>query len=263
MMTSRRAARTAATLRRVARGLVVLLAALLAGAAEAATLVVAAEDIDYLPFHAVGQQPPRGFFVELIERFAAAEGHEVVWRPLPIRRLARLRRRMDQVDLIYPANPGWRSGEEGAPVHYSAPVLQIVGGTMVRPEQRTMPLSAFRRLSLPRGFTPIEWQPLIDAGVVELLATADATAALTMVLRGRADGADVEYHVARHLLEQIGRPDALVLADSLPLSTTAFHVAGRDAALIARFDRFLEQHADEIAALRRSHRIGNAEQGSE
>jgi len=225
-------------------------------------LNVGVEDIDYLPFHDFSDHVPQGFVPELLARFAAEQGRTLRYHPLPIKRLARAREAARDLDLYYPDNPQWHDPAVAARRAYSAPLVRIIGATMVPPARASISREAFRVLSLPRGFTPIEWRELIGSGQVRTLEAPDARAALRLVLIGRADGADVEYHVARHLLGLMGRPDALVIAPQLPLSSTGLHVSSADPVLIAALDAFLTRHADEIAALRRAHGIVASTEGA-
>ena len=223
-------------------------------AASAAPIRVAVEDIDYRPFHWAGPDRAEGFSLRLLQQFANDQGRPLQLVPLPLNRLRRARDGEGDFDLIYPDNPAWPKGDSQP--RYSQPLVRIVGATMVLPARQGMLPGEFRVLAAPRGFTPVEWLPRIGAGTVELLEAASPRGALELVLRRRADGADVEYNVARHLLMAMGDPEVLVVATHLPLSSTAFHVSSiRSPALIDLLDEFLRREADWIRQQKAAHAI--------
>jgi hypothetical protein len=218
---------------------------------------VAVEDLDYRPFHWMGPDGPEGFSLRLLQQFASEQGRPLQLVPLPLNRLRRARGGEGDFDLIYPDNPAWPKGE--SPPRYSQPLVRIVGATMVEPARQAMLPDAFRVLAAPRGFTPVEWLPRLDDGTVVLLEAASPRGALELVLRRRADGADVEYNVARHLLKAMGDAEALVVAYHLPLSSIAFHVSStRSPELIDALDRFLQREAVWVRQLKDAHAIVEA-----
>lgn len=57
-------------------------------------------------------------------------------------------------------------------------------------------------------FTPTAWLKLRNEYRVKLYEVPNAVTALNLVLKGQLDGADVEYHVAQHILRLAARGSA-------------------------------------------------------
>lgn len=127
---------------------------------------------------------------------------------------------------------------------------------MVRREWQDISLAEFETLAVPLGFTPVKWLSLISAGDVNLIQVPDSSAALQMVLLGRATGADIEYNVARHLMIMMNRPGELVLNTQLPLDEVGFTVSTlRHAELIRELDQFIADNPALLTQLKQRYAL--------
>jgi len=127
---------------------------------------------------------------------------------------------------------------------------------MVKTENRNMELSEFSILAVPRGFTPIEWYKLKDQYEFQILEVANAWDALQMVMLGRADGADIEFNVARALLNKYKKSDALDLGQKLPFSSIHFFMATYNQHfLLTKFDTFMRDNHQAIEALKQKYQL--------
>ncbi|XOV79753.1 MAG: hypothetical protein ACFHVJ_02065 [Aestuariibacter sp.] len=172
-------------------------------------------------------------------------------RSLPIKRLDHAFFEAREIDLIFPVNPRWYPGIEH--LEYSAPIVNIIGGTMVKPEKANMVLDEFKVLVVPFGFKPIEWFKIKDKNSFRIFEVADAKKSLNMVLSGRADGADIEYNVAQYLLARMGKTKKLKLAHHLPLSKVSFHIAGiKDSPSIEAISQWIMENTAHIKAYKKA-----------
>ena len=224
-----------------------------AAPARAESLRICVQNIDYYPHYDFSRRPGRGYAADLFSLFSAKTGVVVKLIPLPVKRLP------DNPDcqLVYPDNPLWHSAiGESRPLFFSQPLTGIVGATLVRRDDSQLELSAVRAIAIPRGFTPDHLLAVQKDYGFELVETADATSAIQMLLKQRVDAADVEWHVARHLLQKLGQPDAVVIGRRLPLASVGFHLSSREhGELLRRFDRFLLQYQTEIAELKARYQL--------
>lgn len=221
--------------------------------AKTPTINVCVQAIDYFPHYDFSTATPRGYAVELLERFFHQSGVSFRWVALPIKRVY-----LDErCDLIYPDNPNWHAQEPTKDLrHYSVALTTIIGSTLVRRGEAARPLASIRSIGLPRGFTPdhlLELQRHYDFKLVE---TVDASAALQMLLKQRVDAVDVEWHVAHYLLRQLAQPDAVEQGKELPLVRIGFHLSSqRHAAVLQQLDQFIARETAWVLALTQRYQL--------
>ena len=62
--------------------------------------------------------------------------------------------------------------------------------------------------------------------------------------------------VVRHKLEQMGQPDALVFAESLPHTKSAYHLSSlKHPEVIEAFNAWMEQNADTVQSLKEEYGV--------
>ena len=127
---------------------------------------------------------------------------------------------------------------------------------MVLPQKQQMSLSDFKVLANIHGFSPTRWLELKKQHKFKILDVPDAESALRMTLRGRVDGANVEYNVAQYHLAQMKSAKALVMAEHLPFTNLAFHLSSqKHPEQILRFNQFLIEQQDQIQQLKRRYAL--------
>jgi polar amino acid transport system substrate-binding protein len=237
------------------RWLALLLVVFLSGPLRAERYVIGIEQIDYYPHYDFSQRQQRGYFVDLIQLFSEKTGHLFTFMPLPVKRL--YQSSTSDIDLIYPDNPQWQQYYElGMDKVFSKPVIFTLGSTLVKPEQRHISLEQFRSLAVIHGFVPTKWLALKNQYKYRMVDVPDVASALGLVLKGRLDGATIEYNVAQHYLRSIAAQDQLVIAEQLPFTQLPFLLSTvKHPKLVAQFDQFLLDYAEQIAALKQKYQL--------
>lgn len=224
----------------------------------AQTYVVGVENLPFAPHYSTDAQGNyQGFARDVLDLFASSSGISLEYRPLPVDALlpALL---SGGVDLKYPDNPDWAPEQKaGKNLRYSQPVTQYVDGVLVAPERLGQGIGALKRLALVEGWTPRGYEVPIQAGQISLAPSADLRQMVHTALKRQADGAYFNVVVATYYLDNIrAKPGALVFDPSLPHTRSAFHLSTvRQGDLIQRFDRFLVDHAKEVAALKAKYGV--------
>ncbi|MFD2111433.1 substrate-binding periplasmic protein [Thiorhodococcus fuscus] len=215
--------------------------------------LVGVENIDYRPFQNGLSGRFEGFGRDLLDAFAEDAGIQFDYLPMPPSRLlASLLR--DRIDFKYPDDPSWRSElRVGHDIRYSRPIVSYLDGTLVTPARVGDPISEIRTLGAVIGFTPVAWAGRIGAGHVTLMENADFSALFRQVLAGRLDGAYANIAVAKAQSARIlGNAEALVYDPNLPHFTGQYRLSSRHhAEILARFDRWLLDNAEEVSRLKR------------
>jgi len=234
------------------RGMAVGLCALMASApVSARDLTVGVEAIDYTPAYAWRDGQFVGAAREILDAFAAAKGHRLIFRPLPVKRLlAELIH--GGVDLKFPDSPDWQAAvRRGATLVYSAPVFAYIDGTVVRRDRAGQGAEAVRTLGTVAGFTPFAWKSRVDAGSVELKENPGFEPLLRQVLAGRIDGAYVNVAVALHAAGALtDGQGGLVYDPDLPHISDSYRLSSRVAPeIVAEFDSWLAANGAVVAAI--------------
>ena len=106
------------------------------------------------------------------------------------------------------------------------------------------------------GFVPTKWLELKDQHRYRMVDVPDVASALGLVLKGRLDGANIEYNVAQHYLRSIAAQDQLVIGEQLPFTQLPFLLSTvKHPQLLAQFDQFLLDYAGQVAALKRKYQL--------
>ncbi|MDN6857327.1 transporter substrate-binding domain-containing protein [Pseudomonas sp. CAN2814] len=227
-------------------------------AAMAQTYVVGVEKLAFAPHYSTDAQGNyQGFAREVLDLFASTSGITLEYRPLPVDALlpALL---SGQVDLKYPDNPSWAPEQKaGKSLHYSQPVTEYVDGVLVAPERLGQGVGALKKLALVEGWTPRGYEQQVQSGQITIAPGADLRQMMQAALKKQADGAYFNVVVATYYLDNIrAKPGALVFDPSLPHTRSAFHLSTlKQGELIGRFDRFLVDHAAEVAVLKAKYGV--------
>lgn len=212
--------------------------------------IIGTEDINFYPHYDFTSEQGQGFANDVFRLFAQEYGYQFSFQPLPVKRLYH---ELDNlVDFIYPDNPNWAKfqGSQQQRV-FSEPLVLNWGTTLVLPQNKQIELAQVRTLAVIHGFTPVAWLALKPDNKFKFYEVPNAVTAINMVLRGQLDAADVEYHVARHILARQQQSDALVVADNLPVTRVHFHLSTiRHPQVLEQFNQFLQTHQKQIAELK-------------
>jgi polar amino acid transport system substrate-binding protein len=231
--------------------LLLALAAASPAGAETRPLVVGVEELGYLPAYGWRNSEFVGAAREILDGFGAAKGYQMVYRPLPVKRLyAELLGGL--VDLKFPDSPDWAAAIKGGyRIAYSQPIIAYVDGVMVRPENKGRGTAAVKSLGTVAGFTPLAWLDRIESGVVTLRETTQLEQTLSQVLLRRTDGAYISVAAAAHSLDvDLHQPGALVFDATLPHNRGEYRLSTvRNREVVAEFNTWLDANAALVKAI--------------
>ncbi|MFT0624074.1 substrate-binding periplasmic protein [Ectopseudomonas guguanensis] len=219
------------------------------------TIRVGVELQPYLPYYEVQDDEYRGYARELLDAFAASRGYRFIYEPRPVQRLHRdfLSGRFD---LKYPDHPLWNAEQKaGLVIHYSQPTATYLDGMLLKPSDLGQEPGRVKLLGTQNGFTPWPYLEAIRSGRMQLVQNNRIDALLRMALSNRIDAVYLNPRVAAHHLQQLGlTPDALVFAPQMGYVEDHYYLSSiRRPELIAEFDRFLLEGAEQIELMRRRH----------
>lgn len=225
---------------------------------SAESYVIGVEKLAFAPHYSIDAQGQyQGFARDLFDLFAQKSGVELSYKVLPVEQLlpALLN---GQVDLKYPDSDTWAQTQKaGKALIYSQGVVDYVDGVLVAPQRLGQPIEQVKRLAMVNGWTPWGYQERIDAGQIELTYSDDLRQMIRQALKKDTDGAYFNVVVATHYLDNIrARPGALVFDPTLPHNRGSFKLSTlKHTALMQRFDRFLVEQKNEIAALKNQYKV--------
>ncbi|TAA47892.1 substrate-binding periplasmic protein [Corallincola spongiicola] len=209
----------------------------------------------YAPYSLWEKDSYQGFNRELFDLFASYLNKQIRYQPYSVKRRT-LTLISGESALIYPDNPQWApEAKKSNKIYYSQPVTSYIDGVMVTPSQQAMTLPSLKRLGILLGFTPVPYQAMIDRGDIEIHTDANIGVLINMVISGALDGVYLNTAVTKQYLQQIiAKPNALVVAEQLPLIRSSRHLStAHYPGLIASFDKFLKTHQQSVNALKQKY----------
>lgn len=241
---------------RVRRAWLLLLLAIPVLEVGARTYTIGTQNIDYYPHYAfTGKR--QTFATAVFIEFARVSGHKFEFVPLPTKRLHRQFFQKKSLDFLYPDNNRWTNRlKRDVKVRYSLAVVEMLSGTLVRPENQYLAADKIKTIATVRGFTPAKWLSRQASGQVEVFETSSANAAIRLSLLGRTQATDVDYTVAQYQLDAMDRPDSLVLNKKMPNIQVAFHLSTiKHPQLLREFNDFVRHHQPLLRRLKRKYGI--------
>ncbi|MCU7554827.1 hypothetical protein OCL06_09465 [Alteromonas sp. ASW11-19] len=231
-------------------GVITVLVIALSSKLWAETYVVGAQDIQYYPHYDFSKPDDKGLAWAILQVFAEQSGHTLVYHHMPVKRL-QLELRKGNVDFVYPDNPKWYNQNVPAEEKFfSTPLTRALGGTIVRPEDVGRGIDSIRRLAIPLGFTPVNWQHRVDARQTQLVHVTDTLSALYLLERGRVDAANLEYSVTQYLTSTAVNYGPFTLDPALPHDNVGFMLSTmHHPDIIDELNTFLATHRDVINSL--------------
>ena len=224
----------------------------------AESYVIGVEKLAFAPHYSIDAQGQyQGFARELFDLFAAHSGVQLSYKPMAVEQLlpALLK---GEVDFKYPDSPSWAQAQKaGQTLSYSQGVVDYVDGVLVAPKRHGQGLEGIKRLAMVKGWTPWGYQQRIEAGAIELTYSDDLRQMIRQALKKDSDGAYFNVVVATHYLDNLSsRPGALIFDAGLPHERGSYHLSTRKhGQLLARFDRFLQERQDDVAALKAKYQV--------
>ncbi|MCZ4323765.1 substrate-binding periplasmic protein [Pseudomonas anguilliseptica] len=229
----------------------------LLSSAQAETFKIGVELQPYLPYSNVQDGQYLGYGRDLLDAFAAHQGHEFIYQPLPVRRLLSdfLNNR---VDFKYPDNPRWNGDlKQGHTLHYSQAAAPAIDGVLVKPRFLGQGKERLRRLGTQRGFTPWPYLNDIKAGKILLIQANQIDSLLAMAMSDRVDGVYLNPQVVRHQLYN-NAGSGLVFDPKLPYQDDHYFLSSiSHPEVIEQFDAFLTSQAELVQALKDRHGISD------
>lgn len=225
--------------------------------AQADTFKVGVELQPYMPYSDVQNGRYMGYGRDLLDAFAAHQGHVFIYQPLPVRRLLSDLLN-DRVDFKYPDNPRWNADQkQGYALHYSQAAAPAIDGVLVKPRFLGQGKERLLRLGTQRGFTPWPYLGEINAGKIMLIQANQIDSLLAMAMSDRVDGVYLNPQVVRHQLYN-NAGSGLVFDPKLPYQDDHYFLSSiKHPEVIAQFDAFLTSQAELVQTLKDRHGISD------
>lgn len=232
-------------------------AMLAGGAALAGDYSVGVESNDYLPISKGDGGAYSGYARDLLDAFAAKNGHTFRYKPMPVMRLFDEFAVQKSLDFKFPDNPYWAAdAKKGLNLSYSKGVVAVTEGLMVLPANKGK-VTTVSKIATLRGFTPFPYMDLIKAKKISVTEVNGADAAIKLGEAGRVDGVYLGTLAANYIMaETLKQPGVLVFDAALPNSTNDFSLSTlAHPEVIKQLDEFLVKEKDLVAKLKAKHKI--------
>lgn len=219
------------------------------------TYSVGVEETNYHPLYNFKAGGP-SFSQELLETFSKQHHFDLEFIPLPVPRLNKLYAETD-IDFKFPSHPNWESVKlHSAEVHFSKPILNLVGMTLVLKKNKGRGLQHFQTIGTIIGWRPYQWDSLLVTGEVTVFRDDNILSLLKHALSGHVDGVDADPAVAEYYLSKLGKSGELVFDDTLPHAYYAFRLSTvKYPAIIEKFNKFMDTNTELLEELKTKYQI--------
>lgn len=238
------------------RALILVISVLCSLHIEAKSFIVGAQNIHYYPHYDFQSNVDKGIGWAILEAYAENSGHTFSYHAMPILRLQRELSK-GNVDFVYPDNPKWYDAPGNQQKkYYSEPLVRALGGTIVHPEDSNTSIDAIKRIAMPLGFTPVNWQKRVDNKQTELITVNDSITALQMLQKRRVNAANLEYNVVQYIASITPELGPFTLAPRLPHDDVGFMLSTiKHPDLIADLSTFIKHNPDIIQSIYSRYKI--------
>jgi len=243
------------------RGLLYLSLLFASTIAHAEKFIVGAQNIEYFPHYDFTSPIDKGLGWAILEAFSKKSGHEFLYLSMPTRRL-QMEMLKGNVDFVYPDNPGWYNQiTKTKDKYFSQPLTQAITGTLVKTENAGKGIDAIKRIAMPLGFTPVNWQSRIDNSLTQIIWVTSTYSGLSMLQLNRVDATDLEYHVAQHFSLRTQQLGQFTLDLTLPHNEIPFMLSSlRHKKVIDELNSFIQNNPDIIGEINMRYNIKSLEQ---
>ena len=217
--------------------------------AVAETVKLGTEDILYFPIHGRASDFSdefTGFAREFFDEFSTQMNVNIVYVPLPIKRIYKSLIVDQSIDLKFPDNPSWRSTyRDKNSLTYSDPIIQFTDGVLIKTPNIESNSFQLETLGCIRGFTPIPYLNQIASGELQLIEFSNTSELLLAVANDKINGAYLNIDVAAHQMKQLFNNQALLtFAKNLPFSKDYYYLSTvNEKEIIVKFNAFMKKNS--------------------
>lgn len=156
-------------------------------AAEAKTIVVAIEKLQYHPLYFIENGEFKGFARDVLDQFFYKKNYSVKYKVLPYFR-ANKELKEKKVDLMFPDNPLWLNDKKaGENFIYSTPVISYTDGFFSLKGHKYKNVKDIKVVGTIFGFNITPLKKRIDSGLVEVKEVFEVEKLLELLYLGRVD----------------------------------------------------------------------------
>ncbi len=171
------------------------------------TYTVGVESANLFPHYDFSNGEPRGYLVEVINKFAKAQDFKIDFKVMEVNELWRAYTN-GELDFRLPDNLLWqRDIKADLSITYSAPIAYFTDGVVSLFANKDKPIT---RLGTINGFTAWGYQGDIESGEIELVTVNSLQSLIAGLYSGRFDGAYYNVEAFTRLVEEAGYPPTTV-----------------------------------------------------
>ncbi len=193
----------------------------------AKSYIIGTEDIEYFPHYgkySVGSSNFSGYARDIFDLFKVHSNENIIYKPLPIKRLYHSFINQGSVDFKYPDNPNWQVAlkPDQQKIYYSAPISHFIDGTFVHIDNVSPNKQDILTLGIIRGFTPEAYLTMIKSGKVKVYEFSRTNKLINALTAKRVDAIYINVDVANY---QKQANSQIVFNKTLPYKKGTYHLS--------------------------------------
>lgn len=219
-------------------------------------LIIGVSRLNRYPMIVVNEGHADGLGWAILEAFAEASDIQFHYVSMP---MTRLQPAMDKgdIDFIFPDNPKWvnlRSSE--IPNIYSAPIMNSISATFVNGHNAEMTIDQVKKISIPFGYTAYTWIEPISKYGIKSVPSESLENGLHSLKVLSADAVDIEYNIARHIINSDSYWKGISVAKNLPNAKVNYHLSSiKHILILEKISGFIEANPGLIKELKNQYDV--------
>lgn len=225
------------------------------------TFRIGVSDQNHYPLFDFTNSDDMGLAHDILTLFAERNGFTFEYVPMSYVKLQDAIEKGD-IDFIFPDNPRWRKYRYTREHNiYSLPFMQGVSATFVSMDHKDITIDQVTSVAIPFGYSSLTWYGAMTKYGIETMTTSGLNASMQNVYRRTVMAADIEYNVAKHLVNLMPNLGSVMLNKNLPSAPAPYHLSTiKHILVIERFSHFISKHQEQIEALRHQYKIKTYEE---
>lgn len=217
-------------------------------------MIIGLEKLNNYPYHfADSNQVSQGYFVDLIQAWAANQEIPIKFKTLSVKALYRSMM-LGYVHLKIPDNPNWAPDRKfSKSVFYSRPIATPLDASLTLPAKASIQPSEVRHVGTVSGFTALAWQRTLKRHRIEMKYYRNDKELVRGLLFGEVDVIYMNKTAAKFISTQTFNypKGAIKTASNLPQAFHDYFISSTNSEeLIESFNQWYYNNQDIILKLK-------------
>lgn len=222
------------------------------------TYIVGTSNLILPPLLKIDNGKAYGYSGDILNAFATQKGVNFEFIILP---QAQLQLALDKgnIDFIFPDNPQWTNFRDPDNRNiFSKAIIESIACSFVMKSNSDLKVKEVDKVSVPFGYTPYLWTPLVTDHSIKVIPSKDLIINLKKLSTGEVDASDLEYNIGVYLVQKYSDLNDIVVSHHLPHAPVPYHMSTKHhVELLEELSIFVTRNSDLIDQLKTKYKVKN------